>query len=103
MGLAPLDDKNILIGKFTGDKGDIVGSIDTIDAAFKGNCPLWTYILAETVETDVPINTTKGVQKIKTRKLGPVGGRIVAETMVGVLTHDSQSSVPKNPLGTPSP
>jgi hypothetical protein len=102
MGLKPLADKDILIGKFTGDPADIIGSIDTIDPAFKQNCPLWTYVLAETVETDVTLKTTKGPKKIKTRKLGPVGGRIVAETFVGLLLGDSSSFLAQDPLWRPS-
>jgi heme peroxidase len=102
MGLQPLPDDKIIIGKFTGDNADIVGRIDQFGAGFKGNCPLWTYVLAETVETDVTINTTQGARKIKTRKLGPVGGRIVAETFVGLLLTDSSSYLAQNPLWTPS-
>ena len=102
MGLEPLHDEQILIGKFTGDKADIVGTIDQIDPAFKNNCPLWTYVLAETVETDVTIKTTKGDKKIKTRKLGPVGGRIVAETFVGLLLGDSSSYLAQEPRWTPT-
>ena len=102
MGLKPLSDEQIIIGKFTGDKADIIGPIDRIDDAFKGNCPLWTYILAETVETDVTIKTTQGDKKIKTRQLGPVGGRIVAETFVGLLLSDSSSYLAQDPLWTPS-
>jgi hypothetical protein len=102
MGIKPLADEHIIIGKFTGDKADIIGPIDTIDPAFKENCPLWTYVLAETVETDVGIQTTKGEKKIKTRKLGPVGGRIVAETFVGLLLGDSSSYVAQDPLWTPT-
>jgi hypothetical protein len=103
IGLEPLKDKDILIGKFTGAAKDIKGSIDTIDQdAFKGKCPLWTYILAETVGEDVVIKTTQGDKTIKTCKLGPVGGRIVAETIVGLLTYDSQSYVSQNPAWKPS-
>jgi hypothetical protein len=102
MGLEPLHDEQILIGKFTGDKADIVSTIDQIDPAFKNNCPLWTYVLAETVETDVTIKTTKGDEKIKTRKLGPVGGRIVAETFVGLLLGDSSSYLAQEPRWTPT-
>ncbi|HWX19918.1 MAG TPA: heme peroxidase family protein [Candidatus Binatia bacterium] len=101
MGLKPLPDSQILIGKFTGAPADIIGPIDQIDPAFKENCPLWTYVLAETVETEVTIKTTKGDRKIKTRKLGPVGGRIVAETFVGILLGDSSSFLAQNPLWTP--
>lgn len=102
MGVAPLLDKDIRIGKFTGDPADIVGTIDTIDPGFVGNCPLWTYVLAETHETDVTIKTTAAAKHVKTRKLGPVGGRIVAETIVGLLAHDSQSYVSQDPRWKPS-
>jgi Animal haem peroxidase len=102
MGLVPLDDSAILIGKFTGDPADIVGPIDAIDQAFRNNCPLWTYVLAETIETDVTLKTTSGEKTIKTRKLGPVGGRIVAETVVGLLLGDSSSYLSQNPLWTPT-
>ena len=102
MGLAPLEDDKILIGKFTGDPADIIGPIDAVDPAFKNNCPLWTYILAETVETDVTLKTTNGEKKIKTRKLGPVGGRIVAETFAGLLLGDSSSYLSQDPLWVPT-
>ena len=102
MGLKALTDDHIIIGKFTGDKADIIGPIDSIDPAFKNNCPLWTYVLAETVESDVSIKTTKGDKKIKTRKLGPVGGRIVTETFVGLLLGDSSSYLSQDPLWTPT-
>jgi hypothetical protein len=102
MGLKPLADKDILIGKFTGDRNDIIGPITNIDPAFAGNCPLWTYVLAETIETDVVVMTTKGGKSIKTRRLGPVGGRIVAETFIGLLAYDSDSYLCQNPLWTPS-
>jgi hypothetical protein len=102
MGIKPLKDSEILIGKFTGDSADIIGSIDSIDPGFKENCPLWTYILAETVQSDVTLKTTKGDKKIKTRKLGPVGGRIVVETFIGILLGDSSSYLNLDPLWTPT-
>lgn len=102
MGLKPLDDDEIKIGKFTGDKSDIIGTIDSIDPAFKGNCPLWTYVLAETIETNLVVKTTKGDKKITTRQLGPVGGRIVAETFVGLLLNDSSSYTSLEPQWKPT-
>ncbi len=101
MGIKPLEDSEIKLGKFTGDPDDILGTIDQIDPAFKGNCPLWTYVLAETAETLVKIRTTKGEQSVTTRRLGPVGGRIVAETFAGLLLGDSSSYLSQNPLWTP--
>jgi hypothetical protein len=102
MGLDPLADSGIVIGKFTGDPADVVGTIDTIDPAFKGNCPLWTYILAETVKTTVKIKTTQGDRAVESRKLGPVGGRIVAETFLGLMLGDSSSYLALNPRWQPS-
>jgi hypothetical protein len=50
----------------------------------------------------VKIQTTKGDVAISSRKLGPVGGRIVAETFFGILLSDSSSYVSQDPLWTPS-
>jgi len=102
MGLVPLADKDIQIGKFTGDKADIRMTIDKVaGGAFAGNCPLWTYILAETVESTVEVKTLQGAKKISTRKLGPVGGRIVAETFLGIMLADSSSYLTQDPLWQP--
>ena len=101
MGLEPLADADIKIGKFTGDAADEPTPILKIDGAFKDNCPLWTYILAETVPSDVAVTTKSPHRKVKTFKLGPVGGRIVAETLVGLLAYDSQSFLAQNPRWKP--
>lgn len=104
MGVVPLKDSEILIGKFTGDPGDPLTSIATFADDFKGNCPLWIYTLAETrmhVET-VNVQTTDGVKALATPKLGLVGGRIVAETIAGLLDADSMSFVSLDPLWTPT-
>ena len=104
MGVVPLTDDKILIGKFTGDPADIVTTIDNVGdgTSFVDNCPLWTYVLAETVESTVTVKTLQGDKPIKTRKLGPVGGRIVAETFVGLLLADSSSYASLNPLWEPT-
>jgi hypothetical protein len=103
MGIVPLADAEIKIGKFTGDPEDKLQPIASIDAVFKDNCPLWTYVLAETVESTIAVETTKGKVKHTTRKLGPVGGRIVAETFVGLLLGDSSSFLAQDPLWVPDP
>lgn len=102
MGVVPLDDNQILIGKFTGDPADIVAKVADIDPAFQGNCPLWTYVLAETIPVTVTVKTTKEDRAFTARRLGPVGGRIVAETMVGLLVEDSSSYLAQDPLWTPT-
>lgn len=101
MGIEPLTDDEIKIGKFTGQSGDIRGAIGEIPE-FKSNCPLWVYVLAETRESDVVVSTTDGPKPIKTRRLGPVGGRIVAETFVGILLGDSSSFIAQDPLWKPT-
>jgi hypothetical protein len=102
IGVQPLADSEIMIGKFTGDQGDIKGPITDFGAAFRSNCPLWTYILAETKEVIVPLKTKQGDKNIKTRQLGPVGGRIVAETFIGLLLADESSYFNQNPIWKPS-
>jgi hypothetical protein len=102
MSVDPLDDNQILIGKFTGDPADPLVAIDTIDSGFKENCPLWTYVLAETVKTSATINTAMGDQQIDTFQLGSVGGGIVAETFLGLMLGDSSSYLALNPLWRPS-
>ncbi|HVW84044.1 MAG TPA: hypothetical protein VHB50_05170, partial [Bryobacteraceae bacterium] len=98
----PLPDAQIRIGKFTGDPADLLVPItDIAPLAFNGNCPLWTYVLAETIETTVTIKTTTGDKPVITRKLGPVGGRIVAETFLGLLLGDSSSYLALDPRWKP--
>ncbi len=110
MGLAPLTDEHILVGKFTGDPNDrLVRLVDVKDASgnslkdqFANHAPLWLYILAETVETTVRVKTTDGDKAIKTRQLGPVGGRIVAEVFAGLMLGDSSSFLSQEPLWRPT-
>jgi hypothetical protein len=102
MGIDPLKDPDILLGKFTGEDGDILGPVVNVASAFADNCPLWTYVLAETEAVEVELDTTKGKRLLETRRLGPVGGRIVAETFVGILYKDSSSYLSQDPRWLPS-
>jgi Animal haem peroxidase len=107
MGVAPLKDHEIVIGKAVDDpeKGDVVGKLSDLPqlAAFKGNCPLWTYVLAEAIkhQTPLPIPVTGGKQ-ITTPQLGPVGGRIVAEVFLGMLFGDNDSFLSADPKWIPT-
>lgn len=94
MGLKPLPDDQILIGKGV-DKpapGEDPVSITTVSPVFKGNCPLWIYILAEAMHNkeNVKIPVKENVT-ITTPRLGPVGGRIVAEVFLGLIFADKHS------------
>lgn len=58
-------------------------------AAFNDNTPLWFYILKE---AEVRCNG---------KKLGPVGGRIVAEVLIGLLDGDPSSYLSAEPTWQP--
>lgn len=106
MGEIPLTDAQIIIGKAVDDpeEGDVLGPIDQVEdlAAFKGNCPLWTYILAEAalakLEKPLPVAEDR---KGHTPQLGPVGGRIVAEVFLGLLFGDNDSLLNLDPEWAP--
>jgi hypothetical protein len=107
MHITPLEDDQIMIGKAV-DKpgpGDVLGTIKSLDAlaAFKGKCPLWTYILAEAArnETTLKIPVTEN-KEISTPQLGPVGGRIVAEVFLGMMFGDNDSFLSADPNWTPT-
>ena len=82
MGVTPLPDDQILIGAATGDPSD-QRSITEISSAFAGSAPLWVYVLAE-------------AGRNPSGRLGPVGGRLVAETVVGLLASDPTSIVARS-------
>ncbi len=105
MGVIPMQDKEILIGKGV-DKQDPndppIVSIDKISPTFKNNCPLWTYVLAEAmnhqIEVQIPVQDPI---PITTPQLGPVGGRIVAEVFLGLLFGDNHSLLSSQPEWKP--
>jgi len=106
MGVKPLDDSEILIGKGvdTPDKGEDPFSIDKVADVFKQNCPLWTYILAEAMhkpQLEVPIPVQEKIS-ITTPQLGEVGGRIVAEVFLGLLFGDNHSVLNLDPAWKPT-
>ena len=110
MHVPVLDDAQIMIGKAvdtpdTGPDPDVRGSIADIKelAAFKGKCPLWTYILAEAFKTRTPIDIPVTEKRtISTPQLGDVGGRIVAEVFLGLLYGDNNSFLNLDPHWQPT-
>jgi hypothetical protein len=104
MGVKPLDDDNILIGKATGAAGDVrpINDPKLKLGAFKNNCPLWTYILAEAIQNQEQVKIpVKEDVTLSTPRLGPVGGRIVAEVFLGLLFGDSNSLLSLQPNWVP--
>jgi hypothetical protein len=102
-----LADKDISIGKAVDNPapGDVLGPINSIKGleAFKGNCPLWTYILAEAFHNQEPVKIPVTEDKtITTPRLGPVGGRIVAEVFLGLMFGDNNSFLNLDPNWQPA-
>lgn len=99
IGVRPLADGQLLIGKATGDATDAKG-IAEVAPSLAGRSPLWTYVLSESVNTAYRVVNGKvvGSQRAPMR-LGPVGSRIVAETFVGLLASDPSSII--NAPGSP--
>jgi Animal haem peroxidase len=62
------------------------------DPGWKGEAPLWYYILKE---AELP--------PYNGERLGPVGGRIMAETLVGLLQRDPNSYLYLDPAWKPIP
>jgi hypothetical protein len=102
MHLQPLADKDIIIGKGTEGPDPDAKSIVEVSKVFANNCPLWTYILAEAMRFRelVKIPVTEDLQ-VNTPRLGPVGGRIVAEVFLGLMFGDTHSLLSLDPQWHP--
>jgi hypothetical protein len=106
MNVTPLKDDEIMIGKAIDNPGagDVLGTIASIPelSVFKGNCPLWTYVLAEAARNQekVKIPVQEDVT-VTTPRLGPVGGRIVAEVLLGLMFGDPDSMLVLDPKWQP--
>lgn len=86
MNVPRIPDKDLLVGPLTARI-----PIHQLNAQFTGNAPLWYYILRE-AELEHAGN-----------RLGLVGGRLVAETLIGLLAADASSYLNARPAWTPSP
>jgi hypothetical protein len=102
MGIKPLADADILIGKGTDTKDPNLKSVVDVSKVFANNCPLWTYILAEAMKSQEVVKIpVKEDQNITTPRLGQVGGRIVAEVFLGLMLGDPHSLLSLDPHWQP--
>ena len=95
MGLTPIADKDLKIGKATEEGSGTNPTLVSKFPNFATNAPLWYYILAEAQHFSF-----KGKDSDPIR-LGPVGGGIVAEVFIGLLLGDSHSFLSLDPKWTP--
>jgi hypothetical protein len=104
IGEQPLADSEILIGKATFEdafENKANRPITSFGKSFAGRAPLWTYVLAEAQAGWVKAVVESGKKGDEADQLpvrmGPVGGRIVAETLLGMLWGDKASYLRQNP------
>ena len=98
MHLPVIPDDKLWVGKATEEdnqkKNPKNKSITTISKNFAGNAPLWFYVLAEAQQAFDGHDST-------TIRLGPVGGRIVAEVFIGLMLGDQYSFLSQEPAWRP--
>ena len=102
LGLDPIDDKDLRVGKAVLADLDTNTRLTDIDAAFRENAPLWYYVLAEAQFEWSQRARAKGSKgDEEPLRLGTVGGRIVAETLIGLLWGDGHSYLRQAPNWRP--
>jgi hypothetical protein len=101
LGVVPIPDDELVIGKATED--DPKTPIAQVAPGFAGNAPLWTYVLSEAQVTSWK-NAAPGTKKDDIPiRLGPVGGRLIAEVFAALLVGDPTSYLNAPSRFTPSP
>jgi hypothetical protein len=101
LGEEPIPDQELVIGKATAD--DQRTPLAEIATGFAGLAPLWAYILSEAQVTSWK-RPAPGVNRNDIPvKLGPVGGRIVAEVFAALLRGDHTSYLNQETAFEPIP
>ena len=93
MGEAVIPDVKLRVGKANEDGDKSNPTLVSLSDEFRGNAPLWYYILAEAQQNFVDNSTVL--------RLGPVGGRIVGEVFIGLMLNDSHSYLSQDPNWEP--
>jgi Animal haem peroxidase len=87
----PIPDDDLLIGKATAKDRDKLQALKQIATGFAGRAPLWAYILSEAQVTSWDRAGNGASPDSIPIKLGPVGGRIVADVFAALLRGDPTS------------
>ena len=102
MGVEPVADENLRVGKAVLGDWETNKKLIEVDPSFEGKAPLWYYVLAETQYEWVRRAQTEGSKGDKEPlRLGTVGARIVAETLIGMLLADGSSYLSQAPNWKP--
>jgi hypothetical protein len=101
----PIPDDKLVIGKATVKDRDDLPLLSKIVPSFADRAPLWAYILSEAQVTSWADNDAS--PDSISIKLGPVGGRIVADVFAALLLGDPTSylkqGAPFTPIGDFTP
>jgi hypothetical protein len=104
MGLTPVPDDELKVGKANADGITGNASITQFGKGFQDNAPLWFYILAEAQHqwlVEASKKSTNDAKNAVHTRLGPVGGRIVAEVLIGLMLGDPHSFLSQWPTFQP--
>jgi hypothetical protein len=100
LGIPPIPDEELMIGPATA--GGVRKPITEVVPGLAGNAPLWAYILSEAQVMSWK-NAPGPVSDQTPIRLGPVGGRLVAEVFASLLRGDRTSYLYAEPRFTPIP
>jgi Animal haem peroxidase len=102
LGVDPIDDKDLRVGKAVTDDLKSNKLLSKVHDSFTESAPLWYYVLAEAQVEWAKRATAKGGKgNEEPLRLGTVGGRIVAETLIGLLWGDGYSYLRQAPNWKP--
>ena len=102
MGVKLIDEDNLKIGKAVVADWDSNPTLVSKHPSFEDNAPLWYYVLAEAQYEWILKAKKKGSKgDEEPLTLGTVGGRIVAETLIGLLWGDGHSYLRQAPNWQP--
>src|SRR5438105_7452908 len=102
MGVEPVKEENLRVGKAVVDDWAKNKTLKEINPIFEDNAPLWYYVLAEAhYEWFLRAKAKGGKGDEEPVRLGTVGGRIVAETLIGLLWADGSSYLRQAPNWKP--
>jgi hypothetical protein len=99
LGMKPIADEELVIGKATAASPK--KPITQVAPGFAGNAPLWAYVLSEAQVTSWKNAGSVADKNAIPIRLGPVGGRLVAEVFASLLRGDLTSYLYAEPAFKP--
>ncbi|MEP6968569.1 MAG: hypothetical protein ABI906_10880 [Pseudomonadota bacterium] len=95
-----IEEANHRVGKAVLDDWNTNPTLASIDGCFGDKAPFWYYVLAE-AQYEWVQRAKAGQGNAEPLKMGTVGARIVAETLIGMLWADGRSYLRQAPNRKP--